>query len=297
MAVAHQSIFARMTNLMFSLKKCFNKISGLCASVPAAKVNKAEASDAQPPMDATLMDAVLSGWFHQETDELFEGFKISAEDIVLDVGCGDSPFLHFCALRGAAVIFADVDATKVETMSKMLTGTPARSITPLVCDACALPLPDASASKIVAMEVMEHVEDPIQFLKELVRVGKPGAQYLITVPDPVAETLQKNLAPPVYFEKPNHIRIIDRPMFENLVTQAGLIVESKKYYGFYWSMWWIFFWSCKQDLGAPPHPLLESWTQTWKLLLETPQGPEIKKVLDAFMPKSQAIIARKPVSA
>ncbi|CRO36601.1 hypothetical protein PAERUG_P12_London_17_VIM_2_11_09_04363 [Pseudomonas aeruginosa] len=36
-----------------------------------------------------LRDAVLSGWFNQETDELFSGFPISAEDTVLDVGCGD----------------------------------------------------------------------------------------------------------------------------------------------------------------------------------------------------------------
>ncbi|MDO2196994.1 hypothetical protein Q2427_25165, partial [Escherichia coli] len=31
-----------------------------------------------------LRDAVLSGWFNQETDELFSGFPISAEDTVLD---------------------------------------------------------------------------------------------------------------------------------------------------------------------------------------------------------------------
>jgi len=245
-------------------------------------------------MDPTLVDASLSGWFKHETSELIEGFKISSEDVVLDVGCGDSPFLHFCAMRGAKVIFADIDAQKVAAMTKILEGSPARTITPLVCDACSLPLEEASVSKVIAMEVMEHVDDMSLFMKELVRIGKPGAQYLITVPDPVAENLQKHLAAPSYFEKPNHIRVIERGEFERLIVDAGLIVEERKYYGFYWALWWIFFWSCKQDLHPPWHPLLDSWTKTWQQLLETQEGQKVKKVLDDFMPKSQAIIARKP---
>lgn len=244
--------------------------------------------------DPTALDASLSGWFKEETDELIEGFKISSDDVVLDVGCGDSPFLHFCAMRGPDVIFADIDAAKVAAMSKILEGSPAKSVTAHVCDACALPVKNASVSKIIAMEVMEHLEDPRTFLKELERVGVPGALYLITVPDPVAEMVQKNLAPPVYFEKPNHIRVIERNDFERLVVDAGLVVDSRRYYGFYWALWWMFFWACKQDLHPPWHPLLESWTKTWNELLATPDGPRIKRVLDNFMPKSQAIIARKP---
>ncbi len=279
---------------MFNLKNFFRGRSG-GAGNPSGETQKEEVlPDAGQAMDVSLIDASLSGWFRHETDELLEGFPIQPDDVVLDVGCGDSPFLHFCAMRRADVIFADVDAAKVESMSRILEGTPARSITPLVCDGQRLPLEDESVSKIIAMEVLEHVDDPAAFLQELVRVGKAGALYLMTVPDSVAEGLQKNFAPPEYFEKPNHIRIIDRQRFEALVTDAGLVVESRKYYGFYWSMWWVFFWACNQDLRPPWHPLLESWGRTWKLLLDTPQGPQIKKALDAFMPKSQAIIARKP---
>jgi len=240
------------------------------------------------------VDAALSGWFKNETGELIEGFKICPEDVVLDAGCGENPSLHFCAKQGAEVIFADIDAQKVAAMKKMLEGSLARSVTALVSDACSLPLKDVSVSKIIAMEILEHVDDPGALLKELVRVGKPGAQYLITVPDPVVETLQKELAPPVYFEKPNHIRIIGRKEFEQLVVDAGLVVEQHRYYGFYDSICWIFFWVCNQELSPPWHPLLESWTKTWTLLLETQDGPRVKRVLDNFLPKSQAIIARKP---
>ena len=79
-----------------------------------------------------------------------------------------------------------------------------------------------------------------------------------------------------------------------LLVDNGLEIEGKANYGFYWSIWWFFFWTCNQDLSPPWHPLLKSWENTWALLLASPQGEKVKRVLDDHMPKSQAIIARKP---
>ncbi len=241
-----------------------------------------------------LKDAILSGWFNNDSGELIEGFTISAQDTVLDVGCGEGVFTVFCASQGAKVIYADIDGEKVAKATEKLTGTPAKELVPLVSDANPLPLEDGVANKIVAMEVMEHVEDPEAFLAELVRVGCSGATYLITVPDPESESVQVDLAPDSYFQHPNHIRVVGRDEFESLVEAAGLIIEKRTSYGFYWTIWWCFFWACKQDLSPPWHPLLKSWNKTWGHLLNTEQGPQIKKVLDTHLPKSQAIIARKP---
>jgi SAM-dependent methyltransferase len=244
--------------------------------------------------ELTHRETSLSGWFNPETDELYKGFAVSAQDSVLDIGCGDGGYIRFCARRGAEVIFADVNAEKIASVERLLQDSPARNVMGLVTDANPLPLPDSRVNKIVAMEVLEHVEDPAQFMSELVRVGQPGAQYLITVPDPLGETVQKDLAPPVYFEHPNHIRIFSREDFEKLVVDAGLIVEHRAYYGFFWSVWWFFFWSCKHDLSEPWHPLLKSWAHTWNQLLELPDGPRVKEAMDKAMPKSQVILARKP---
>lgn len=243
---------------------------------------------------ATEIDTRLSGWFCEESQELLRGFKVTAADTVLDIGCGDAPFISFCARQGAEVVFADIDPQKVAAVERALQGSNARAKRPLVTDGNPLQLPDGSMTKIVAMEVLEHVDDPAQFVGELVRVGKPGAQYLITVPDARSERVQKNLAHESYFQKPNHIRIFEREEFERLLTDAGLIIERRTYYGFFWAVWWAFFWVCKQDLQDPWHPLLDSWGRTWACLLRQPGGPKIKAVLDDFMPKSQAIIARKP---
>lgn len=240
-----------------------------------------------------LWDIKLSGWFNNDTGEVIEGFKISAEDSVLDVGCGNGAFLAFCARQGAELLYVDIDPEKVKETTQRIQDIAKRNFMPLVSDSNPLPIADNSVSKVMCLEVIEHVDDPESFLQELVRVGEPGAQYLLAVPDPVAEHVQEKLAPSSYFEHPNHIRIIERDMFEKMVSDSGLIVEKRTSYGFYKSIWWLLFWACDQEYGDKNHPLLESWKHTWGLLLDTEEGPRIKQTLDEFMPKSQAIIARK----
>lgn len=267
----------------------------LSGPVPAQPCGTPSVAPAAPVLAPDRTEAYLSGWFRRDSGELFEGFPVNAEDTVLDIGCGDGPFARFCAERGAEVIFADIDPAKVAAVQALLQDSSARGVVPLVTDANPIPLPDARANKIVAMEVLEHVADPAQFMRELVRVARPGAQFLLTVPAPLGESVQQKLAPASYFEHPNHIRIFTAEAFEKLVLDAGLIVERQTSYGFYWSIWWCLFWACKQDLSPPWHPLLENWNQTWSQLLALPDGPRIKQALDQTMPKSQAIIARKPL--
>ncbi|WP_285258714.1 class I SAM-dependent methyltransferase [Halopseudomonas bauzanensis] len=264
--------------------------SKLSAEQPDAAVASENVASAN---DVTILDANLSGWF-LESGELFTDFPIQPEDHVLDVGCGDGGFIGFCAGRGAEVTFVDIDEQKVKETGRRLRDSPARGTHGVVSDAAPLPLPDNHVNKVICTEVLEHVDDPVNFLAELVRVGKPGALYLLSVPDIASETVQQKVAPSLYFEKPHHIRIFSREDFLRLVGDAGLIIEKQTCYGFFWSMFWAFFWTCDQDLSAPWHPLLQQWGRTWQTLLSMRDGPRIKQALDQALPKSQVIIARKP---
>ncbi len=253
-----------------------------------------------------LVDAVQSGWYLGETNELFKGFAISATDTVLDVGCGAGGATLFSANRGAHVVFTDVVAEKIESLKARVALTPARKFDGFVSDSIPLPLADACMTRVVSMEVLEHVEDPAAFLRELVRVGQPGALYLLAVPDPVGENIQKDFAPEYYFQSPNHIHIFEREEFARLVTEAGLEIVRRDSFGFFWTFWLFLYWSvAKQasgemegvshDVVQPPYPpILNDWAKLWYQIIMMPEAAPMKQALDQLLPKSQVIIARKP---
>jgi 2-polyprenyl-3-methyl-5-hydroxy-6-metoxy-1,4-benzoquinol methylase len=248
-------------------------------------------SESGPPVP--LVDAMLSGWFNNDTDELFTGFAISADDVVADIGCGDGSNLAFAARRGATVVAVDIDADAIAGARTILADYPTAQFH--VAGAEQIPLGDGQATRIVCTEVLEHVDDPAVVIDELVRIGAPGALYLVTVPDPLHEEMQSHVAPDSYFEKPNHIRRIERNELVDMLSAGGLDILDTHTYGFYWSIWWALFWAADVDLGES-HPLLDGWSQVWGSLLDSERGRNLKAQLDEFLPMSQLVIARKPDS-
>jgi ubiquinone/menaquinone biosynthesis C-methylase UbiE len=258
----------------------------------------------EPPSQMTgLRDSVLSGWFNQDTSELFTGFPVGQGDIVADIGCGLGGHAQFCARQGAKLLLVDSDPRRVEQAAAKITALPGH--TPFeryVSDCNPLPIADAVATKIVCSEVLEHVDSPEALLAEIARIGRPGALYLLACPDPRSEALQQPIAQPSYFQKPNHVHIIQHDAFARYVQDAGLEILSRHSFGFFWSIWLALFWSSgsnADELGEnsfqlPGHPVLDNWLRTWQSLLDQPNGIKIKHALDEVLPKSQVIIARKP---
>lgn len=252
-----------------------------------------------------FVDCVKSGWYQSQTGELFSGFPINPEDDVLEIGCGAGGASFFCAKQGAAVTFVDVNPDTVDAVSKKLHNSQARAIKGIVSDSQPLPVDDESASRIIAMEVLEHVADPLAVLKELVRVGKPDALYLFSVPDALGEHIQKPLAPASYYQHPNHIHIFEREAFAELVEEAGLQIIKHDNYGFFWMFWMMLHWTSLRaggeeadqvahDAVQPPYfPLTNQWAELWDQMIQLPGSEITKRQLDNALPKSQIIVARK----
>jgi hypothetical protein len=151
--------------------------------------------------------------------------------------------------------------------------------------------------------MLEHTASPEKIMAELVRVGKRGAQYLITVPDSRSEMLQKPVANLVYFSEPNHIQIFDKENFIRLVENSGLKVEIYDTWGFYWTVFMSLFWIVHQQenfnspildsIKPPYHPVLQSWSNTWAGLMELSGSEKLLESFDKYLPKTQVIVARK----
>jgi SAM-dependent methyltransferase len=239
---------------------------------------------------------VLRGFYNNETGEVFTGVSITADDIVVDVGCGSGGPLQFLSTRGARVTAIDVSEEAI-SVARDAVASQGGIVDFVLAPTQEIPLPDNYATRVVCMEVLEHVDDPEYSLSEMFRVGQSGALYLLTVPDSIAERIIGGVAPPSYFEKPNHIRVIERDQFENLVRGAGLEILKHEYSGFLSTFRLaMLLKSGHTDLTnlKVENPNLLKWARMWNEMLDCPEGREMKEMLDYLVPRSQIIVARKP---
>lgn len=82
--------------------------------------------------------------------------------------------------------------------------------------------PAARFDCVVATQVIEHVYDPIVFVRNLVRHAKPGGHVLLATPD-IGGALRKVMGRRwPSFKAPEHVVYFDFGSLESLMRQAGL---------------------------------------------------------------------------
>jgi len=89
---------------------------------------------------------------------------------LLDVGCGSKPYQTLFAVD--TYIGLDIDS-EISRQS---------GIADHHYDGITFPFADASFDSVLCNQVLEHVFNPDEFIREIVRVLKPGGKLLLTVP-------------------------------------------------------------------------------------------------------------------
>jgi SAM-dependent methyltransferase len=113
--------------------------------------------DRRNPSHASVQYAVrapLARWLREE--------GAHARGRVLDVGCGEKPYLPFFA-SVEEYVGLDVEPTQWAD---------------LVGRVEELPAEDASFDVVLCLQVLEHVDDPARAVRELRRVTRPGGRVL-----------------------------------------------------------------------------------------------------------------------
>lgn len=95
---------------------------------------------------------------------------ISAEEIILDAGAGDSPYRKL--IRG---IYHSCDFPQTNPSAESAQHT-------FLCDLASLPVRDNTYSTVICNQVLEHVRDPQTVIDELFRVLKPRGKLILTAP-------------------------------------------------------------------------------------------------------------------
>ncbi len=108
---------------------------------------------------------------------IFELCQVKAGDKILDIGSGRGWFSLHAAEKGAEVTALDLSS---ENLNKIKEINP--SISVVYGDACEIPIEDMTFDWIVALEVLEHLEDPKLAIQHWKTMLKPEGRLLVTVP-------------------------------------------------------------------------------------------------------------------
>jgi SAM-dependent methyltransferase len=95
--------------------------------------------------------------------------------LLLDVGCGTGGL--WAALAGRFDRYAGADVVRYEGFPK------GAAFYRVDLDSPHLALPDGLADVVAAVETIEHLENPRQFMRHLVRLAKPGGWVVVTTPN------------------------------------------------------------------------------------------------------------------
>jgi ubiquinone/menaquinone biosynthesis C-methylase UbiE len=137
--------------------------------------------------------------------------------IGLDIGCGSGAAAQLLQQEfqlkpvGLDISKFAVDASRV------------RGIKTLQVDVTKLPIPDATQDFVLALDVIEHIEDRHILLNEMFRVLNPGGKALITVP--AHSWLWSN-----HDVLNHHFRRYSKQLLLKDLAQAGFLVKSVRWW-------------------------------------------------------------------
>ena len=178
--------------------------------------------------DLTLMHEELAGADHP-IDELSRGWALRAlqrhvtqpAPVLLEMGCSSGFFLDDLrtAFPAATLIGSDFLQEPLHRLATRVEGLPL-----LQFDAVRCPLPDASLDAAVLLNVLEHVENDREAVRQTARILKPGGVAVIEVP-----------AGPhlfdVYDEHLQHFRRYSQSALKSLAVAAGLTIVEASHLG------------------------------------------------------------------
>ena len=141
--------------------------------------------------------------------------------ILLDVGCGTGNLWQFVADR-----FDRYEGVDVVSYP----GFPADEVFhEAELDSDALPISDDYAHVVTAVEIIEHLENPRKFVRELVRVAKPGGWVILSTPNQLSLLSLLTLATKHRFNAfqdvhyPTHISALLEVDLRRIATECGLV--------------------------------------------------------------------------
>lgn len=232
----------------------------------------------------------------------FDRFPLEPGMTVLDVGCGQGRHSFEALRRGADVTAFDHnerDLADVQTMFDAMAeagevGDGGRARVQ-AGDAREMPFADASFERVIASEVLEHIHEDEQVMREIHRVLRPGGLAVVSVPRNWPEQICWKLSDEYHEVEGGHIRIYKRSELVERLERAGLEVTGGHHaHALHAPYWWL---KCAvgtdtENLATKAYHRLLVWD-----MMKAPAATRLaERMLNPVMGKSVVVYLRKPVS-
>ena len=155
-------------------------------------------------------------WFRRHEVVYLDLLQRCAGKDVLEAGSGEGYGADMIAGVAASVTGVDYDTSAVEHVRARYP-----RVTMIQGNLADLPLPDGSVDVVVNFQVIEHLWDQPQFLRECVRVLRRGGELLISTPNRI--TFSPGRDTPL---NPFHTREVNAAELTELLVEAGLHVDA-----------------------------------------------------------------------
>jgi SAM-dependent methyltransferase len=200
---------------------------------------------------------------------------------LLDVGAGAGRHAFEGLRRGASVVAVDVDDASLKDVA-------ASGVTSVLGSALSLPFDDGAFDRVIAAEVMEHIDDDRGALRELARVLRPGGVLAVTVPRWFPELVNWALSDEYHapFVAGGHVRIYRESALRARLAGAGFdVVDRHHAHGLHSPYWWL---RCLVGVGRDDHPLVRSYHSLLVREMVSPSVPlrVAERVLQPVIGKS-----------
>lgn len=185
----------------------------------------------------------------------FNRININPEGTMLDLGCGEGRHIF-----GLMEKFPDLKCIgldpHIESLDKAFEGLKfLESISNtktnfLSGSAYSLPFSDDSFDLVVCSEVLEHLHDYKDAIKEINRVLKPGGQFLASVPAEFPEKICWLLSEAYQNQPGGHLRIFKKNELIKEVAEHNFSFESsQRFHSIHSAYWWLrcLFWKSQES--------------------------------------------------
>jgi SAM-dependent methyltransferase len=222
---------------------------------------------------------------------------------VLDVGAGFGRHVFECARRGADVVALDFAEDEVVETRATLGGMVDAGEIDIERfkgvargDATKLPFGDAAFDTVITSEVLEHIQDDVTAISEMVRVLRPGGTFAATVPAWWPEKINWMLSDEYHAPKSpgGHVRIYSKTELAAKLRAAGLELHgTHRAHALHSPYWWL---KCAVGPTDDDHPLVTRYRKflEWDIV-EQPSSTRIAdRLLSPALGKSIVFYAHKP---